>query len=428
MRLTKSVIQGLRYAGRLARSKKAPAKEYWTRDVRWDDEIPAFGVRVYPSGRKAFVLFYRHGAKQRLIALGDFDPHGASLDEFRKRARRELNKVEEGKDPLEEKRRITQAKTFGDLLDRYINDYAKQRKKTWKKDQRRFELYVPKDWRSRKAGHITFEDISDLHRRVGDRGAPYEANRLIEILRKAFNLAPKWNMVDQILPNPARGIERFPEKKRKRWVRPDEMKEIAKAIDAEENVYVRAAIWLYLLTGLRRTELLEAKWSDIDWGQRMLRLPQSKGPALRGVEEEEFASLSGPALVLLQSIPREEKNPYILPGAKKGRHLVNIAKPWHRVRKAAGVEDVRLHDLRRTVGSWMSQSKVDLNTIKEALRHASISTTLTYARLGADPARAAIEEYSKRVLAIAGKGNPSDVVRSNDSMGQEWPDSGASIA
>jgi integrase len=411
MHLTKSVIQGLRYEGRLVPSKKDPAKKYWTRDVRWDDEVPAFGVRVFPSDLKVFVLFYRHGPKQRFIKLGDFDPRGPSLDEFRKRARRELNQVEEGRDPLEEKRRVTQAKTFGDLLDRYINEYAKRRKKTWKKDQRRFQLYIPKEWRSRKAGHITFDDISDLHRRVGDRGAPYEANRLVEVLRKAFNLAARWNMVDPTMPNPARGIERFPEKKRKRWVRPEEVKEIAKAIDAEANVYVRAAIWLYLLTGVRRSELLQAKWSDIDWGQRMLRLPQSKGSALRGIEEEEHASLSGPALVLLQSVPREEKNPYILPGAKKGRHLVNIAKPWGRIRKAAGVEDVRLHDLRRTVGSWMSQSKVDLNTIKEALRHASISTTLTYARLGADPAREAIEDYGQRILAIAGKTEAGDVIK-----------------
>lgn len=394
MRLTKSTIERAEYEGDRA-----------SRDVRWDDAVPGFGVRIYPSGRKAFVLSYRIGTKKRLMALGDFDRLGPSLDEFRKRARRELNKLEEGNDPLEEKKRITQAKTFGDLLDKYINDYAKRRKKTWKKDQRRFELYIPKDWRSRRAGHITYSDVSDLHSKIGDRGAPYEANRLIEVLRKAFNLAPKWNIVDPTLLNPARGIERFPETKRKRWVRPDEVREIAKAIDAEPNVYVRAAIWLYLLTGVRKTELLRAKWDEVDWGQRQLRLPDTKSG------EEQVASLSGPVLVLLQSVPREEKNPHILPGAKKGKHLVNIAKPWGRIRKAAGVEDVRLHDLRRTVGSWMSQSKVDLNTIKEALRHASISTTLTYARLGADPAREAIEDYGRRVLAIAGKTEPTDVIK-----------------
>src|SRR5262245_27605996 len=176
MRLTKSTIQRAQYTG-----------NGQSRDVRWDDLLPGFGVRIYPSGRKAFVLSYRIGLKKRLMALGDFDSLGLSLDEFRRRARRELSKVEEGKDPLEEKRRTVQARTFGDLLDRYINEYAKRRKRTWKKDERRFELYIPKSWRSRKAVHITYSDVSDLHAKVGDRGAPYEANRLIEILRKAFN-------------------------------------------------------------------------------------------------------------------------------------------------------------------------------------------------------------------------------------------------
>jgi hypothetical protein len=235
MRLTKAIIERAKYRG-----------DGTSRDVRWDDAVPGFGVRIYPSGRKAFVLSYRIGAKKHLMALGDFDPLGLSFDEFRKRARRELNKVEEGRDPLEEKKRINHAKTFGELLDKYIAEYAKRRKKTWRKDKRRFELYVPTSWRSRKAAHITFNDVSDLHRRIGERGAPYEANRLVEILRKTFNLAQRWGVVDPALPNPARGIERFPEAKRKRWVRPEEVREIAKAIDTEENVYVRAAIWLYL--------------------------------------------------------------------------------------------------------------------------------------------------------------------------------------
>jgi integrase len=142
----------------------------------------------------------------------------------------------------------------------------------------------------------------------------------------------------------------------------------------------------------------------VDWDQRLIKLSDTKSG------EEQFATISAPAIVLLQAIPRQHMNPYILPGAKKGQHLVNISKPWGRVRKSAGAEDVRLHDLRRTVGSWMSQAKVDLNTIKEALRHASISTTLTYARLGADPAREAMEEHGKRVLAIAGKKDAAGVL------------------
>ena len=120
--------------------------------------------------------------------------------------------------------------------------------------------------------------------------------------------------------------------------------------------------------------------------------------------------MSAAGLAILQSVPRLDDNPYILPGAVSGHHLVDIDRPWRRVRKRAGVEDVRLHDLRRTVGSWLTQDGVDLVVVKDALRHANISTTLTYARLGADPAREAMEDHGRRILEAAGKRGPREVV------------------
>ena len=161
---------------------------------------------------------------------------------------------------------------------------------------------------------------------------------------------------------------------------------------------------LYLLTGLRKTELLRARRDDVDWNRGTLHLPDTKSG------EEQSATLSGAALAILQSIPQQEGNPYFLCGAKPGHHLVNIEKPWRRIRKAAGLEDVRLHDLRRTTGSWLSQASVDLNLIREALRHQNISTTLTYARLGQDAARDVMEEHGKRILEAAGRHGPLVVV------------------
>ena len=200
------------------------------------------------------------------------------------------------------------------------------------------------------------------------------------------------------------GIERYKEHKRKRWLKPEELPELAEAIDKEPNIYVRAALWLYMLTGARKSEILEAKWDDVNWARGQLRLPETKAG------EEQDLSLSKPAVAILQALPRQERNPYILPGAKKGHHLVNIDKPWRRIRTAAGVEDVRLHDLRRTVGSWLSQGGVDLNRIKDALRHSNISTTLIYARLGEDAAKPAMEEHGRRILEAAGKHRPREVV------------------
>ena len=135
----------------------------------------------------------------------------------------------------------------------------------------------------------------------------------------------------------------------------------------------------------------------MDWNRGFLTLPDTKSG------EEQYAVLNGPALAILQSIPKAEGNPHIFVGAKPGGPLTNIDRNWRRIREEAGIEDVRLHDLRRTTGSWLSQAGIELNTIKEALRHASLSTTLTYARLGADPARAAMEEHGRKVIELAGR-------------------------
>ena len=371
-----------------------------SRDVRWDASTPNFGLRIYPTGRKSFVVSYRFQGRKRMAVLGDFGE--LTLTQARTRARKVFVQVGDGKDPLEEKRRAAQGKTFGDLIETYIERHAKVHKRTWEADQRRLRLHIPAAWKGRKASSITRDEIAEVHNRFGLR-APYEANRLLEVLRKMLKLAKIWGFIDEAAPNPAEGIQRFKEKKRKRWVHHDELPRLAEAIDTEPNVYVRAAIWLFLLTGVRRAELLEARWEHVDWDRGTLTLPETKSG------EEQQVTLSAASLAILQSIPQLNGNPYILPGAKPGRHLVNIDKPWRRIRSAAEIEDVRLHDLRRTFGSWLSQAGVDLNLIKGALRHANISTTLIYARLGEDTARQAVEEHGQRILEAAGRRGPRGV-------------------
>ena len=375
-------------------------------DVRWDDKFPGFGIRIYPSGKKAFVLRYSHRGRKRLMVLGRFGAE-LTLEQARKDAAKYRHQVTEGLDPIAEKERAAHGKTFGDLVDKYIEDYAKVHKKTWHADQRRLGRNITASWLPRLADSIEQWEVTDLHARIG-REAPYEANRLLEILRKMYRLAPSWNFLMPSDANPAADFKKFKERKRKRYVKEEELPVLAAAIDQEPNIYVRSALWLYILSGVRKTELLQAQWSDVDWLRGILRLPETKAG------DEQQAALSAPALAILQAVPREEKNPYILPGRKKGRHLVNIDKAWGRIRKAADVTDIRLHDLRRTMGSWMSQGGVDLNTIKDALRHQNISTTLIYARLGADPAREAIEEHGRRILEVAGRKGPLAVVGGSD--------------
>ncbi|MCK7574873.1 MAG: site-specific integrase [Chromatiales bacterium] len=218
-----------------------------------------------------------------------------------------------------------------------------------------------------------------------------------------FDLARRWGFVPEDHSNPARDIDRFKEAKRDRWVTPEELPRLAQAINEEPNQSARFGLWLYLLTGARKSELLRARWEDVDWTRAELRLPDTKAGRVH------YVPLSGPALALLREIPRDEGNPYILPGKLEGAHLVNINKPWNRVRKAAGVEDVRIHDLRRTVGSWLAQAGNSLHLIGRVLNHSNQSTTAIYARFGEDSVRAALEQHGTRIIGAAGLTPSADV-------------------
>jgi len=380
--LTKAAIDAATYTG----TNNA-------RCVLWDDEVPGFGCRIFPSGRKGFVLSYRAAGRSRLLTIGT---NGVlTLDQARTVARSELAKVEtEGADPVAAREQERQGETMRDLCAAYMDRHGNA-KKSGDEDQRRINAYVLPKWGSLKARAITRPDVETLHRTIGKR-APYEANRVLALLSKMFELARRWGFVPEGHGNPARDIDRFTEAKRDRWVTHDELPRLAQAINEEPNASARAALWLYLLTGARKTELLKAQWADVDWTRAELRLPDTKAGRTH------YIPLSPPAVALLRDLPQTEGNPYVLPGKLPGAHLVNISKPWGRVRTAAGVADVRLHDLRRTVGSWLAQSGNSLHLIGRVLNHSNQSTTAVYARFGEDSVRAALDQHGARIMGAAG--------------------------
>jgi integrase len=310
-------------------------------------------------------------------------------------------------DPLEErreeKRQASGAVTVKDLCEKYLEEHSKPNKKSWRDDESRINNILVPRLGKRRVDALTRTDVATLYGKIRKR-TPYQANRTLALISSMYNMAAEWEIVPTDFQNPARLSKnvRFTEKERDRWVTPDEMPALAKAIDAEANPYIRAAFWCYLLTGVRKSELLKVKWAHVDWERKELKLPDTKPGRTH------FVPLTAPVLALLQDLPRLESNPYVFPGQRPGKHLSNISFAWLRIRKAAGVEDVRLHDLRRTVGSWLAQSGATLHLVGKVLGHSKPSTTAVYAHFADNHVREALDRHAAQVVAAA-KGRPGDV-------------------
>jgi integrase len=208
-----------------------------------------------------------------------------------------------------------------------------------------------------------------------------------------LNKAKIWGFVPENYGNPAFGVQMNHEESRERFVTPEELPRLAAAIEQEPDIRMRATLWLFLLTGARKSELLKAKWEDVDLVGRDLRIQNPK----QG--KPHVYPLSTRAVEVLHQPPRFAGNPFVIVGNKAGQHLVNISKPWSRVRKRAGLSDVRLHDLRRSVGSWLAISGHSLLEIGKVLGHSSPKTTQIYARLTDQVARIALEGHAERMIS-----------------------------
>ncbi len=384
-KLTKTIIDELTYDADGGKTQYA-----------WDSTVQGFGIRIYPSGKKSFVISYRIDGKKCFMTLGRYGV--LTLDNARKQAKVELAKVLQGEDPSQKRKKKSDSETMKNLCDRFIEEYAIVHKKTWQEDKRRLDKHVIPALGKQKVDSITRSDINALHQKLG-KTAKYEANRVLALLSKVFEIAIEYGVVPAEHPNPARKIKKFKEEKRDRWVKQDEMPRLAKEINKEENIYIRSALWMYLLTGMRKNELLSVKWDDVDVRQKQIRLADTKSGHVH------YVPLSSAALEVIEKIPRKAGNPYLLPGARKGRPLVNVTKSWYEIRKKAKLEDVRLHDLRRTVGSWMATQGDSLLLIGKVLNHADPQTTAVYAHLSREPMDEAMEKHGIRVMEVIQGGN-----------------------
>lgn len=378
VKITKRMIDSASYEG-----------DGKSKHIIWDSELTGLGLRIYPSGKKSFVLSYRQNGRKRLYTIGKYGVY--TVDEARDEAVDYLSNINKGDDPVEERRRKSKAQTMADLCEIYLERHAKPHKKSWQEDEKRINNRILPEWSTHRIEAINKSDIALLHNKIGIK-APYEANRVLALISKMFEVAIEWGIVDENRVNPASRIKKFKEVKRDRWVSESEMPKLMEAIYAEENIYARYAILTYLLTGMRKNEVLTLKWSDINWDTKKIRLGDTKAGRVH------YVPISTVAEDILKKIPKVNGCSYIFAGRDGGdTHLINISKPWDRIRKQADLPDVRLHDLRRTVGSWMAQSGHSLQVIGKVLNHSSEKTTKIYAHLQEEDARNALEAHGDKL-------------------------------
>ena len=311
-------------------------------------------------------------------------------EQARKEAARLSGAVAGGADPAAVRAAEKTAPTVAAFAERFLSEHVatKTKSSTAIEYRRLIEIYVLPAIGRKPMRDVSRADISRLHH--DQRTKPYAANRALAVLSKMFTLAEKWGDREDG-SNPCRHVERYAERKRERMLSADEFGRLADALKAPgRSPYVVAAIKLLVFTGARLSEILTLQWAWIDFERGEARLPDLK----TGAKTLHFPP---PALAVLADLTRQEGNPHVIVGNVAGARLVNLEKPWRAVRKAAGLNDVRLHDLRHAFASVAASSGMGLPIIGKMLGHTQAATTHRYAHLSSDPVKAAAATVAGKI-------------------------------
>ncbi len=349
----------------------------------WDTDIPGFGLRVRASGRKFYVVQFRANGRLRRMTLG---PHGAiAPDTARRRAMALVSEAKGGDDPAAERDAGRRAATVKHLGERFLGEYVPDHCKpsTAYEYRRSVDLFVTPRLGARKIGDIQRSDIAELHHAL--RKTPYQANRTLGVLSKMFNMAEVWGLRPDG-SNPCLHIKRYKEEKRERFLSAEEFSRLGRVLDeiltdGSETRSAAVAFRLLMLTGCRLSEIQKLRWEHVDLKAGELRLPDSKTGG-RSVP------LAPAAVRLLASLPRDDDNPWVIVGRKPGSHLTDLQHPWRRIRARAGLDDVRIHDLRHSFASRALALGEGLPMIGKLLGHTQVQTTARYAHLARDTVKA----------------------------------------
>ena len=380
MRLTKRTVE----------AAKAAEREVFL----WDDGLPGFGLRISPSGKRGYVIQYRAKGRTRRLALG---LHGVlTAEQARRTASELLSTVRRGADPSAERNAARSAPTVAELCERYLTDYAEGRKKasSFREDRRIADRHVIPALGQRRVADVEQADVLHVHNAL--RETPIMANRVLAMLSTAFREAERWGL-RPIGTNPCRGVARYREHMRERFLSESELAKLGDALTTAEQTgaessAVIAVLRLLTLTGCRVSEIRTLHWTEVDFERACLRLRDSKtGPKV--------VQLNTPALEVLARLAERRRSEWVFPARDGKRPIWALASAWNRIRRSAGFPDLRMHDLRHSFASVGACSGQSLLVIGALLGHRLAATTQRYAHLSNDPIKSASEAIGARIAA-----------------------------
>ena len=370
----------------------------------WDRDLQGFGLRVYRSGRKVYIVQARGPAGAKRAVVGR---HGEiRADAARRRAVTMIDRIKRGEDPVPAA--PAPEPTVADLAERYMRVHVEVdcRPKTVETFGRVVRLHIVPE-----LGHLALCDVershvSALHYKMRDK--PYQANQTVSVLGKMFRLAEAWGMTAP-RRNPCRSVRHYKEHRRERFLSAAEYRRLGRVLDeaeADGSVFPSAvpAIRLLLLTGCRKNEIVTLRWDDIDRTAGELRLRDSKTGARR-------VPLTPAVEWVLAGIARIEDNPWVITGQNPGEHLKNLDAIWLRLRKRTELDGVRIHDGRHSFASRALALGEGLSTIAELLGHRKVTTTARYAHLARDSERAVAVKVGGSIGADIFGGNGRDTAQ-----------------
>jgi integrase len=374
----------------------------WDEDApgRPDSAVPGFGLRK----TKAWVYRYRtcDDATQRQMRIGPFPK--VKAETARRRAQTIADEVARGNDPQAKKTARRRAATVDQLVERFEAEHLSQRRETTRKDYGgllRREI-IPA-LTGMKVDNVTQDDIEAITKKLTAEGHLHQSNRAAAVCSILFKLALRWQMRTDG-KNPAAHLPHHREEPRARYLDGEEIAGLINVLADFPEVASANVVRLLLLTGARRSEVMGMKWRDIDlqngvWNRRAADLKGGR---------DHSVPLAGAAQQLLAQIASEQTEvgqrplpEFVFPSTSKTRHLVEIKNSWLRIRKLAGLEGVRLHDLRHTHASLAISSGASLEMVAKLLGHRKLVSSARYAHLHLSPQRRVVDTIGATIEAIA---------------------------